>query len=53
MTQNGVVVSLAEVKKRKVIVLYRKFYGNINENARKATKKDVARSSESTKITVR
>jgi hypothetical protein len=38
MTQNGVVVSLAEVKRRKVIALYRKFYGNTNEVKRGETK---------------
>jgi hypothetical protein len=38
MPQNGVVVSLAEVKRRKVIAQYRKLYGNTHDKARKATK---------------
>jgi hypothetical protein len=38
MTKNEVVVSLAEVKKRKVIALYRKFYGAANEIKRGETK---------------
>jgi hypothetical protein len=39
MTQNGVVVSLAEVKKRKVIAQYRKFYAAVSEDTRKEERK--------------